>query len=129
MKQEEYKPVILVAEDDDSNIKLIKAIIGRKTEVLWAQNGQVAVELYKENKDKIEAILMDIKMPEMNGLEATREIRTFSTEVPIIMQTAYAFDTDRQNALDVGANEVLVKPIMSSVLKKCLTGFLPKLTW
>ncbi len=63
----DYRPLILVAEDDDSNFKLIKAIIGKKCEILWAKNGEDIVNLFEENRDKAEAILMDIKMPIMNG--------------------------------------------------------------
>lgn len=86
----DYRPLILVAEDDDSNFKLIKAIIGKKCEILWAKNGEDIVNLFEENRDKAEAILMDIKMPIMNGLDATVIIRKKDKELPIIMQTAYA---------------------------------------
>lgn len=126
---EEYRPLILVAEDDDSNFKLIKAIIGKKCEILWAKNGLEIVELFKENRDRAEAILMDIKMPEMNGLDATEIIRKDEKELPIIMQTAYAFSSDRDKAMERGATEVLVKPITLSALRTCLSKYLPKLTW
>ena len=82
---EDYRPLILVAEDDDSNFKLIKAIIGKKCEILWAKNGEEMVGLFKENRGKTAAILMDIKMPIMNGLEATKIIREEEKELPIIM--------------------------------------------
>ncbi len=126
---EAYRPLILVAEDDDSNFKLIKAIIGKKCDILWAKNGEEAVNLYKENSGKLEAILMDIKMPVMNGLEATKVIREENVELPIIMQTAYAFISDRENALRCGASEVLVKPITLTTLRDCVSRFLPKLSW
>ena len=61
----DYRPLILVAEDDDSNFKLIKAIIGRKCEIMWAKNGEEIVSLFREYRDKADAILMDIKMPVM----------------------------------------------------------------
>ncbi len=125
----EYRPLILVAEDDDSNFKLIKAIIGKKCDILWAKNGEEMVALFKENKDKAAAILMDIKMPLMTGLEATTIIRQENKEIPIIMQTAYAFSSDRENALRCGATEVLVKPITLSILRTCLSRFLPKIQW
>ena len=99
----DYRPLILVAEDDDSNFKLIKAIIGKKCEILWAKNGEDIVNLFEENRDKAEAILMDIKMPIMNGLDATVIIRKKDKELPIIMQTAYAFTADREKALECGA--------------------------
>lgn len=126
---EEYRPLILVAEDDDSNFKLIKAIIGKKCEILWAKNGLEIVELFKQNRDRAEAILMDIKMPEMNGLDATMIIRGENKELPIIMQTAYAFTADRDKAMECGATEVLVKPITLSALRTCLSKYLPKLAW
>ena len=59
----DYRPLILVAEDDDSNFKLIKAIIGRKCEIMWAKNGEEIVSLFREYRDRADAILMDIKMP------------------------------------------------------------------
>ena len=125
----DFRPLILVAEDDDSNFKLIKAIIGKKCDILWARNGEEIVNLYHENKGKAHAILMDIKMPIMTGLEATKIIREEDTEIPIIMQTAYAFTADREKALECGASEVLVKPITLSALRTCLSRYLPKLVW
>ncbi len=125
----EYRPLILVAEDDDSNFKLIKAIIGKKCDILWAKNGEEMVSLFKENRGKAAAMLMDIKMPIMTGLEATTIIRQEDKEIPIIMQTAYAFSSDRENALKCGATEVLVKPITLSILRTCLSRFLPDIQW
>ncbi len=129
MEQTNYRPLILVAEDDESNIKLIMAVIGKKTEVLWANNGRKAVELYNERKEDIQMILMDIKMPEMDGLEATKEIRKQDSEIPIIVQTAYAFASDRQKSMEAGATDVLVKPIMSSLFKETISKYLPKVVW
>lgn len=68
----EFRPLILVAEDDDSNFKLIKAIIGKKCDIQWAKNGEEIVALFKEYGNEAKAILMDIKMPVMNGLDATK---------------------------------------------------------
>ncbi len=126
---EDYRPLILVAEDDESNFKLIKAIIGKKCEILWARNGEEIVSLFKENRGKAEAILMDIKMPVMNGLDATLAIRAEDKELPVIMQTAYAFTADREKALECGASEVLVKPITLNALRMCLSKYLPNLVW
>ncbi len=125
----DYRPLILVAEDDESNFKLIKAIIGKKCEIMWAKNGEEIVSLFKENREKAEAILMDIKMPIMNGLDATEHIRQEEKRLPIIMQTAYAFTADRERALECGASEVLVKPITMNALRTCLSRYLPKLMW
>lgn len=125
----EYRPLILVAEDDDSNFKLIKAIIGKKCDIEWAKNGQEMVDLFRQHGDKAEAMLMDIKMPIMNGLDATKIIRQTDMEIPIIMQTAYAFSSDKENAMNAGATEVLVKPITLSVLRTTLSKYLPELKW
>ena len=106
----EFRPLILVAEDDDSNFKLIKAIIGKKCDIEWAKNGQEMVELFQQHQERTKAMLMDIKMPVMNGLEATKIIRESNTEIPIIMQTAYAFSSDKENAMNAGADDVLANP-------------------
>lgn len=132
MENEEIKslrPLILVAEDDDSNFKLIKAIIGKKCDILWAKNGEEMLNLYRDHGKEAWAISMDIKMPIMNGLEATRIIRQQGATLPIIMQTAYAFSSDRDNAIEAGATEVLVKPITVSALRNCLNSYFPEIKW
>ena len=125
----DFRPLILVAEDDDSNFKLIKAIIGKKCDILWAKNGEEIVNLFNENRGKAAAILMDIKMPIMTGLDATVIIRKEDQKIPIIMQTAYAFSSDKENAMKCGATEVLVKPITLSIFRNCLTSYFPDLKW
>ena len=74
-------------------------------------------------------VITDIKMPIMNGLEATRIIREEGASLPIIMQTAYAFSSDRENAMQAGASEVLVKPITVSALRGCLSSYFPEIKW
>ncbi len=87
----ERKPLILIAEDVESNYKLLEIILKKEYNLLWAKNGKEAVEYaLAEHPD---AVLMDIKMPVMDGIEALKEIRRHTTELPVIMQTAYAFDT------------------------------------
>ena len=125
----DFRPLILVAEDDDSNFKLIKAIIGKKCDILWAKNGEEIVKLFNENRGKAAAILMDIKMPIMTGLDATVIIRKEDQKIPILMQTAYAFSSDKENAMKCGSTEVLVKPITLSILRNCLTSYFPDLKW
>lgn len=125
----EFRPLILVAEDDDSNFKLIKAIIGKKCDIQWARNGEEIVQLFNEHHEQAKAILMDIKMPVMNGLDATKIIREKNKEIPIIMQTAYAFSSDKENAMNAGATEVLVKPITLGILRGTLSKYFPELQW
>ena len=108
---------------------MIKAIIGKKCDIQWAKNGEEIVALFKEYGNEAKAILMDIKMPVMNGLDATKIIREENKEIPIIMQTAYAFSSDKENAMNAGASEVLVKPITLSILRGTLTKYFPELVW
>lgn len=128
-KTTEFRPLILVAEDDESNFKLINAIIGKKCDILWAKNGLEIIELYRQHHQEAKAILMDIKMPKMTGLEATVIIRNENARIPIIIQTAYAFATDRENAIKSGATEVLVKPITLNVLRDTLSKYLLEMSW
>ena len=111
----EFRPLILVAEDDDSNFKLIKAIIGKKCDIQWAKNGEEIVALFKEYGNEAKAILMDIKMPVMDGYEATIEIRKSSQTVPIIAVTAYAFAEDEARVLRSGFDAYVSKPINASI--------------
>ena len=100
---------ILVAEDNDSNYMLMQYILKKHYDFFRAKNGQEAVEkALSENPDMV---LMDIKMPLMDGLEATRQIRMKNADLPIIALTANAFDSDRQLAIQAGCNGFLSKPV------------------
>lgn len=114
------KKAILVAEDIPSNFLLISALLRKYFNLANAKNGREAVEAVRNGH--FDLVLMDMKMPVMNGMEATTEIRKFDPDIPIIALTAHAFDTDQQAALEVGCNEYLVKPIdkakLIAVLKK-----------
>ncbi len=109
------KPVILVAEDTESNFILTSTILKQDYTILWAQNGIETVDLYREHHPAL--ILMDIRMPEMDGLEATRTIRKTDPHTPIIALTAFAFDSDKSKALEAGCNDYLSKPIQAATLK------------
>ncbi|MEQ8549441.1 MAG: response regulator [Cyclobacteriaceae bacterium] len=99
----------LIAEDNHSNYELLSLILDRSFEVTWAKNGLEAIEEVKKNAPNI--IFMDLKMPEVDGLEATRTIRSFNEEVIIIAVTGNAYDSDREMAYAVGCNEFISKPI------------------
>lgn len=103
------KATILIAEDTDSNFDLLNAILGRKYHLVRARDGMEAVTMYDEVNPDL--ILMDIKMPNLDGLEATRIIRQLSAEVPIIAQSAYAYEHDRNAAEEAGCNDFISKPI------------------
>ena len=100
---------ILVAEDNDSNYMLMTYILKNHYEFFRAKNGNEAVELTPIEKPDL--ILMDIKMPIKDGLQATREIKATMPDLPIIALTANAFDSDRQAALEAGCTDFLSKPI------------------
>ena len=102
---------ILIAEDDKSSEKLLTEILKNYCrEEIHVKNGLQAVQTSLHNPN-INLILMDIKLPEMNGYEATREIRKFNEKVLIIAQTAYALTNDRELAIKAGCNEYVSKPI------------------
>ena len=122
-------PLVLVAEDDESNFKLIRAIIGKRCRLEWGRTGEELLKLYQQHKEEALMILMDIKMPIMTGLEATAKLRAEGCKLPIVVQTAYAFTSDRDKALEAGANNVLVKPITLTELRKLVKHYIPSIEW
>lgn len=106
--QDSKNIVILLAEDDKSNRHLIQYILKSYT-IICAENGAEAIELCAKYKPDI--IIMDIKMPEVDGITATKTIRESNNDVPIIAVTAYGFNSDKQLALDAGCNEYITKPL------------------
>lgn len=107
--------MILIAEDNPSNYRLFESILKSEYKLLHAWNGKEAVELYHRYKPQL--ILMDIKMPVMDGYEATAEIRKVSPNVPIIAVTAYAFAQDEQRIINSGFDAYTAKPINGKILK------------
>lgn len=105
---------ILVAEDEEVNHLFIEALFEKETEIncylIHAKNGKEAVDICMDNK-KIDLILMDIKMPVMNGHEATEKIKSLFPKIPIIAQTAYSTDSDRELALKYGCDGFISKPL------------------
>lgn len=113
---------ILVAEDNDSNALLIAAALRHDYDIIRAVNGLEAVEKYRSEHPDL--ILMDIKMPDMDGFEATRIIRQADKDIPIIAVTAFAFDSDRERALEIGCTEYLAKPIIPGTLRKIIKQYI-----
>lgn len=116
--------VILVAEDVDTNFLLLEIGL-KKTGValLWARNGQEAVDMCLQRND-IDLILMDLRMPKKNGFLATQEIRAHYPDLPIIAQTSYAMSDDRQKSLDAGCNDYISKPFKLQQLFQVLAQYL-----
>jgi CheY-like chemotaxis protein len=115
---------ILIAEDEQSNFDFLKILLTRmKFNVLWAKDGREAVDLC-ETEPSINLVLMDIKMPLLNGYEATRIIKTKRPELPIIAQTAYAMVSDKLEADKAGCDGYLSKPIRINQLIELLENYL-----
>mgnify|MGYP000885592101 CR=1 FL=1 len=107
---------ILIAEDDSIAFQYLKAVLSEiPCEISYAANGQEAVEFFKNNHD-IDLILMDIRMPVMDGYQATRKIREINSQVYIIAQTAFALAGDREKTIDAGCNDYLSKPVNKTEL-------------
>lgn len=103
--------VILVAEDDDINYKFIETVLQEtQAKVLRAENGKQVIDLCK-SINKIDLILMDIKMPDVNGYEATLEVKELFSDIPIIAQTAFSMHDDKEKCLEVGCDDYIAKPI------------------
>ena len=122
-KGKEFK--ILVAEDDQANFFYLNVILNQENfkQVLHASNGKEAIELFRSNPD-IALILMDIKMPVIDGLEATRQIKQMNKNVPIIAITAYAMMGDEMRVISAGCDAYLSKPISKKKLLEKLVLFI-----
>jgi hypothetical protein len=108
---------ILIAEDDATSDFLITNILNKnKHELLHAVAGNETIEVCRNHPD-LDLVLMDIRMPDVNGLEATKQIRQFNKNVIIIAQTAYGLTGDRENAINAGCNDYISKPINRDELK------------
>ena len=102
------KKTILVAEDEDSNYELVKIVLHKRYRLVRAHNGIEAVTINEEEHPDL--ILMDIRMPEMNGLDATRIIKEVDSRTPVIALSAYAFEENIRDAKNAGCDEFMAKP-------------------
>lgn len=116
---------ILVAEDTESNYLYISTILAEtKATVIWARNGEEAVNAALKGAVPVDLILMDIQMPVMDGYEAVTTIRRQNADVPIIAQTAFALPHDNLRCFEVGCNDYISKPINALLLKQKINEFL-----
>jgi CheY-like chemotaxis protein len=117
---------ILIAEDDEVSVKLLEIAVRVFNEkVLKASTGTETVQLCRNSPD-IDFVLMDIQMPDMDGYEATRQIRQFNKDVIIIAQTAYALTEDRERAIAAGCNDYISKPYGQALLIALMEKYLTK---
>ena len=117
---------ILVAEDQEINqIFFSKALTRTKVKLLWASDGELAVSLCKLYDD-INLVLMDIRMPKLDGLEATREIKKIRKNLPIIAQTAYPEDGVKEESIEAGCIDFITKPIAVNKLLETIESHFNK---
>lgn len=130
LEQEENLPFeklrILIVEDDKTSEMLISIMVNKHSkELLKARTGNEAIEICLTNPD-LDLILMDILMPEMDGYEATRQIRQFNKDIVIIAQTAYGFSGEREKAIEAGCNDFISKPIKKDELLSLIQKYFKK---
>ncbi|MDH7447155.1 response regulator [Aquimarina sp. 2201CG14-23] len=120
------KHIILIAEDGETNFLFLKTILTKMVDydfmIYRAKNGKEAVTICQENEN-IDLVLMDIKMPIMDGYDATKYIKKMRPDLPIIAQTAYSIEDDIQKALDAGCDDFVSKPVDRKVLKPILNKY------
>lgn len=118
-----HNKTILIVEDEHINFRYLQEILKKtQAEILRAENGLEAIEIAKEKE--IDLILMDIKLPVMDGYEATRQIREFNPNVPIIAQTAYVMSGEEEKTREAGCNDYLTKPLRIKTVLDTLAKYL-----
>jgi PAS domain S-box-containing protein len=114
---------VLIAEDDEASVRSLSIMMEKiSREIIKAKTGTLAIDTCLNNPD-IDLVLMDIQMPGMNGLDATREIRKFNENVIIIAETAYALEGDKEKALEAGCNNYISKPITQDSLLSLVRSY------
>ncbi len=115
----------MIVEDDKSNYYFLKESLKKtKVRTIWAKDGEEAVELCKQNR-KIDMILMDIQLPKINGYEATKRIKKELPNIPVIAQTAFAMEGDKEKSVLAGCNDYITKPIDIYDLFAKISQFIP----
>jgi PAS domain S-box-containing protein len=116
---------ILIVEDEKMNYNLLLVMLRpTRVKVLWAMDGDEAINIIREGKEKIDLILMDIRLPRTNGYVATETIKKLRPELPVIAQTAYAMDIEIQKAQEAGCDAYITKPIDRHQLLETIYSFL-----
>ena len=119
-----HEKTILIAEDEPANFIYIEEVLKiTHAKILKAVNGKEAVDIISQN-NKVDIIIMDIKMPVMDGYEATRRIKELRKDIPVISQSAYAMPGDIDKGLESGMNDYLIKPVKPKVLLSILNKHL-----
>ncbi len=115
--------IILIAEDEQINFLFLKAVLKpSKAQLFWTKTGRETINFC--NSHKVDIVLMDIKMPDLNGLEATIEIKKTNPNIPIIAQTAYVMEEDEEASIKAGCDDYISKPIRPDNLLTIMSKFL-----
>ncbi len=115
---------ILIAEDDEVNYHLIEEVLKyTNAKILWAKNGTQSVEMI-QNHPETDLVLMDIRMPEMDGYQATKILKGINKDLPIIVQTAFAMVDEKQKSFDAGCDEYMAKPLNTRKLLGMISSYL-----
>ncbi len=118
---------ILIAEDEEDNFRYLEVALSiSNASLIWARNGQEAVDIVKRIPS-IDLVLMDIKMPLMNGYDATRKIKSINPNIPVIAQTAYAMSEEREKSIIVGCDDYIAKPINYEDLLNTVSRYMPSI--
>ncbi len=117
--------IFLIVDDVEANYRFLKAVLrDTRALLLWAKSGEEAIKICRNN-NSVNLVLMDIRMPTMDGYKATKEIKNILPGLPIIAQTAFADEEDRQKALQAGCDDYITKPIclkeLSSLIRKFIS--------
>lgn len=116
---------ILVAEDDSSNFSLIAEVLKHTNiQIIHARDGKEALDLYEEHKADLDLVLMDIRMPEINGYDCARVIKEKDPDIPIIAQTAYAMSGERDQSMEAGCDDYISKPLQVKFLIETIGRYL-----
>ncbi len=117
---------ILIAEDDEANVLLLKKALEKThAEIIHAENGKDAIKFFKNNPD-IDIILMDIRMPIMDGIEATNQIKQIDKNIPIIVQTAFTMSSEKEKSFKAGCDDYISKPINIKELYATVCKYIEK---
>ncbi len=115
---------LLIAEDEEMNfLFLMEALKSSGIKLIWAKNGKAAVD-HVESDPSVDLVLMDIKMPDMDGYEATKRIKSIRQELPVIIQTAFALSDEKERSFEKGCDDFITKPINRKLLFKTIKRFL-----
>ena len=116
---------ILVVEDVDTSIKFFDAALRKsQARILWANNGEEAIEKLTEHGNNIDLVLLDLNLPKVNGFEVLKYLRELDEELPVIVQTAYLFSGERKTSLSMGANGFISKPVQLNDLLNNIARYL-----